>query len=80
MTIDMLREFLGWCSIINYMILLLWFVGFVWARDSIYRIHSRWFRFSEEGFDVMHYAGMGLFKLSIFLFNLVPYLVLRFAF
>lgn len=79
MTLDQLYEFFGWCTLINYVVLLYWFAMFVWAHDRVYRLHCRWFRLSEESFDAMHYGGMGLFKLGIFFFNLVPYLVLRFA-
>ena len=50
---------------------------FIVGRDWIYRMHSRWFRISEERFDAIHYAGMAIFKTAIFLFNLVPYLALR---
>jgi len=80
MTLDQLREFLGWCTIINYAVLIYWFIMLVWAHNLVYRAHSRWFRLSEEAFDAMNYGGMGLYKLGIFVFNLVPYLVLRFAF
>ncbi len=30
-------------------------------------------------FDAIHYAGMTLFKLLFIVFNLVPYLALRFS-
>jgi len=79
MNLEQLQAFLGWCTVINYIVLVYWFVMFVWAHDWVYGLHRRWFRLSEEGFDAMHYGGMGLFKLVIFMFNLVPYLVLRLA-
>ena len=31
------------------------------------------FNVSVEAFNAIHYAGMALFKIGIFLFNLVPY-------
>lgn len=40
-------------------------------------MHRRWFELSKERFDAIHYAAMTFFKLSVFVFNLVPYLVLR---
>jgi hypothetical protein len=42
----------------------------------MYRLHGRWFRLSAEQFDALHYAGMAIYKLGIFLFCLVPYLAL----
>ena len=78
-TIENLRILLGWCSVINMMILLVWFLAFVFARNLVFKMHTRWFRISEERFDEIHYTMMGYYKLAWFLFNLLPYLVLRLA-
>ena len=76
MTIEGPRNFLLWCTVINYVVLLVWFLVFVFARDWIQGIHGRWFRLSREQFDALHYAGMSIFKIGILLFNLVPLVVL----
>ena len=76
MSIEVTRTFLLWCTVINYGVLLVWFLFFVFVRDEIQRIHSRWFRLSSEQFDALHYAGMAIFKIGIMLFNLVPLVVL----
>ena len=49
------------------------------AHDWIYMTHQKWFDLSVQQFDVVNYCGMGLFKMFIFVFNLVPYLALRLA-
>lgn len=77
MIIELLSEFLLWCSVTNYALLLVWFVAFSLARDRIHRLHGRWFRLSPIQFDAIHYTGMAVYKIGIFLFNLVPYIVLR---
>ena len=41
-------------------------------------MHNRWLKISEQAFYITNYAGIGLYKLLIFIFLLVPYLVLRF--
>jgi hypothetical protein len=79
MIFETLRDVLGWCTIINFSILLWWFLFFSLAHDWLYRLHGRWFKLPVERFDAIHYAGMAFFKISIFLFNLVPYLALRIA-
>ena len=79
MTIDLIRDVLMWCFIINMGLLLWWFVLFTLGHDLLYRIHRRWFKLSVEKFDAMHYGGMAFFKISIFVFNLVPYIALRIA-
>lgn len=77
MSIEITRSFLLWCTIINYAILLLWFLVFVIARDWMRRLHGRWFRLSDEQFDALHYLGMSVYKIGILLFNLVPFIVIR---
>ena len=76
MTIEVTRSFLLWCTVINYGVLLVWFLVVVFAHDWILRIHGRWFRLSRDQFDALHYAGMSIFKVGIILFNLVPFIVL----
>lgn len=76
MTVEMLREFLGWATLINLGLVCYWFFFIMLAHDWTYRLHSRWFKLSVERFDSIHYAGMALYKVSILMFNLVPYLVL----
>jgi hypothetical protein len=80
MTIEMLRKFLAWCTVLNMGLLVFWWLLFMVARDWIYRYHGRWFKLTTETFDAIHYSGMAGFKILIFFFNLVPYLVLRFFF
>jgi hypothetical protein len=60
------------------MALLLWWAMFLLlAHDWTYRLHSKWFKISAEQFDTIHYAGIAIFKLGVFMFNLVPYFALR---
>jgi hypothetical protein len=76
MSIEVMRRFLLWCTVINYGILLVWFLFFAFAHDGIQRIHGRWFRLPSDQFDAVHYSGMAIFKIGIMLFNLVPFVVL----
>jgi ABC-type branched-subunit amino acid transport system permease subunit len=76
MTIEVTRTFLLWCTVIDYGVLVVWFLVFVFAHDWIQSVHGRWFRLSREQFDALHYAGMSVFKIGIILFNLVPFVVL----
>ncbi len=79
MTIDLVRDVLLWCFIINAGILLWWFLLFSWAHDWVYRFHGKWFKLSVEKFDTIHYAAMAFFKICIFVFNIVPYFALCIA-
>ncbi len=77
MTLEIIREMLGWSAIINMALLLWWLLIIILAHDWVYQMHSRWFKLSVERFDGIHYAGMAFFKVCIFFFNIVPYLALR---
>jgi len=72
-----MRDALLWCAVINYGVLLIWFLFFILAHDWMHRFHSKWFRLSVEQFDALHYGGMSVYKLGILLLNLVPYVALR---
>lgn len=71
-----LRDFLLWCTLLNYLVLLLWFAVFKLARDWMFRLHGRWFRLTPTQFDAAHYAGMAVYKVGILLLNLVPLIAL----
>lgn len=76
MTTELLRSILGWCTVINFGLLLWWALFILLAHDWVYRMHSRWIKLSVEQFDAIHYAGMAFFKIIVFVFNLVPYIAL----
>jgi len=77
MELVMIRALFAWCSVINMVVLSVWLLFFILAHDWMHRIHGKWFNMSVEKFDTIHYSGMALFKMGIFLFNLVPYFALR---
>ena len=77
MSIELIRDALLWCTVINYGMLLIWALVFITAHDWMHRLHGRWFRLPVEQFDALHYAGMAIYKIGIFLFNLVPYIALH---
>jgi hypothetical protein len=77
MTLESIRDVLGWCSAINIGLLLFWWLWFVLAHDFMYRFHGKWFKLSVEKFDAINYALIGLFKIGIILFNIIPYFALR---
>ena len=70
MSIELTRSFLLWCTVINYAILVVWFLVFTLAHDWMRRLHARWFRLSDEQFDTVHYLGMSIYKIGILLFKL----------
>lgn len=80
MTVEEFRAALGWCAVINYTLLLYWFVLFVFARATVYKLHTKVFKLSPEKFHSSHYRMMGFMKICVFVFNVAPYLALRIVF
>lgn len=77
MDTELLMRVLAWVSVINYTVLIIWFLSLIVARNFVYKLHSRWFDISEAQFNAIHYGLMGAYKLLVMVFFLTPYIVLR---
>jgi hypothetical protein len=76
MDMDTARSFFMWCTIMNAILLVLAFLVSAYAGDWVYRMHSKWFPIPRETFNVVVYSFIGLLKVFVLMFNLVPYLAL----
>ncbi len=76
MDIQTLTTFFMWCTILNVALLVLSSLICACARDWVYRAHSKWFPISKEAFNVAIYSFLGLYKILVITFNLIPYLAL----
>ena len=76
MDIQQIRDVLLWCSIINIGVLIFWFAMVSCAGDWVYRCHNRFIELPRERFNSIHYQGLGLFKIAVFFFNVIPYIAL----
>jgi hypothetical protein len=79
MSLEMLRSTLLWCTLIDYAVLLIWVLLYVFPHGWVYRIWGRWFHLTAEQFDTINFAGIVLYKLGILLFNLAPLAALYIA-
>ncbi len=76
MTLDILSRFFMWCTLLNAGMLLLMAVATGFAGDLVYRTHSRWFPMPRDAFNAALYVLVGIYKILVLLFNLVPWLAL----
>jgi len=76
MDIQTLTTFFMWCTIINGAMLVLSTIMFILAPDFVYRVQSKWFPIPKETFNVVFYSFIGLYKIIILVFNVVPYVAL----
>jgi len=77
MEIATLTSFFGWCSVLNMGLLLLWSLFFLVAPDLVYRTQKKFVPISRENFDLVMYSFLGLFKLLVLVFNVIPWIALR---
>ncbi len=76
MDMDKLKAFLKWSTIINGVLLILSFLGFMLAGDLWGRIHVRLFNLNPDNFNMIIYFLLGIYKIFWIVFNTVPYAVL----
>ena len=76
MDIESIREFFMWCTILNLALLLFSSLMCMCMKDWAYKIHSKLFCISRETFNVAFYSFLGIYKLLVFVFSVVPYIAL----
>jgi len=76
MDIPTLRAFFGWCTVIDLGFLIFASLILAFAGNLIYRIHRVWFPIPRETFDAVIYCWLGVLKIVVIVFNLVPWVAL----
>ena len=76
MSIELLRCFFGWCTIINMGLLIFALVIVLLCRKKVFEIHGKMFKLTEQQFNVTWYAMLAFLKICVFVFNVVPYVAL----
>jgi len=76
MDIQTFTSFFMWCTIINTGFLLFLALVYLLAPDLTYRLQSKFIPISRETFHVVFYSFIGLFKVLVLVFNVVPWIAL----
>ena len=77
MTVDILREVLGWCAVINIGLLIFSAIFVVSLRGPISRIHAKMFNLNESDISLAYFRYLAQYKIAIIVFNIIPYFALR---
>ena len=72
----MLAKFFMWCTIINGGLFVFTALMCMMAPNLVYNIQNKFFPLPRETFNAIIYSFLGLFKIIVICFNLVPYLAL----
>ncbi|MHC4638162.1 MAG: DUF6868 family protein [Planctomycetota bacterium] len=76
MDITAVKAFFMWCTIINTGLLILSSLACILFGDFSFRMNNRFFSISREAFNALLCSFIGLYKIFILVFNLVPYIAL----
>lgn len=74
-----ISQALWFCLLGNVFFLAVWGLIILFCRGWIHPLASRWLQIPEEQLNVIQFNGIVLYKAGFLLFNLVPYLAVRFA-
>ncbi|WP_339773181.1 DUF6868 family protein [uncultured Paraglaciecola sp.] len=72
-----LSEIFGWMSLINIGLLCAASLALIWMKDKIAIMHGRLFNVAPSELKILYMNYLAHYKLLIFVFNLVPYIVLK---
>ncbi|MGK0241040.1 MAG: hypothetical protein ACI92G_004531 [Candidatus Pelagisphaera sp.] len=77
MTLEMITTFMGWCLVVNGVMLLVAALAVMAFRAPVMRLHGKLFGLSEDDLARAYFEYFAHYKIIILVFNLVPYLVLK---
>ena len=77
MTINELTTFLGWCSILNIVLLTFSAVLLVFFIERIAQIHAGMFTIDQAEIHKMYFQYLANYKIATLIFNIIPYFSLK---
>ena len=76
MDIQTATIFFMWCTILNMGMLILTTIACISFADFSYCMNNKLFSISREAFNVIVISFVGLYKLFVIVFCLIPYIAL----
>ena len=76
MNLDQLTEFFKWMTIINIVLLVLSSVITMILKNVMCKMHGKLFGIKEESVALVAYGYLGMYKVLVLVFNIVPYISL----
>ena len=77
MQIETLREFFGWCLVLNGGLFILTAVNLLLLKGWASRLHAKMFGVEEGAVSRIYFQVLAFYKIVLIVFNLVPYVALR---
>ena len=77
MSVDTLTSILGWCTVINFIILLVSTITLLSMRSMVTRIHASLFGLDAKDLGRAYFQYLAQYKIAIIVLNLTPYIALK---
>jgi len=77
MSLKQLQQFLGTCTVINFIIYTLAGLFLLLFKDFTQSIYAIFFDIDAGTYEWLSFVILGIWKALIFVFNLVPYIAVR---
>ncbi len=77
MTISELTGLLGWCTLLNFGMLITAAIVLALGRQPVAKIQARFWGLQQHEIEAAYLNYLANYKILVFIFNLVPYLALR---
>ena len=77
MEISKLRLILGWCCVLNFGLIFILSLFFLFGIDWVYNIQSSYIFIPREEYNSIWFLTIGIWKILVIVFNLIPYIALR---
>ena len=76
MDTNQLREFFGYCTVVNIGILFVTFLAYTHFKAKITALHSKVYGISAESVGAIYLNYFGVSKILVIVFSLSPYVAL----
>lgn len=76
-SMESVTAFFGWCTVINFGLLILAGVMLMSMRQTIMGIHARIFGVAPEALNAMYLRYLAYFKIGAIVFSFTPWLALK---
>jgi len=78
MNIETFTSLFGWMTVINIIFLLFTTLAIIVMRERVVKIHADMFVVKESEITPIYFRYLANYKLLILVFNLAPYIALKF--
>jgi hypothetical protein len=76
-SLSLLQRVLLCCWLFGFLMLLIWLAAILLMGDMLLSVHGSMFGLTEHELQIIHYCGLGLWKLSVIALFFIPWLSIK---